>query len=189
MDGTMATKKIVVIGDGNCGKTCLLIKYVSGQFEENYIPTVFDQKEVTYRDDVTGQEILLSLWDTAGQEDYDRVRVLSYVDTDLLLVCFALNSVRSLESIGERWNEEIEHFCKRTPRILVGMKADLRKKSDANLITQEKAIEMAKYISARSYIECSSFTGQNVEEVFHQAVDVLMNRKRKKAKSNGCRTA
>ncbi|KAI5171891.1 Ras-like protein gene family, member A [Nematocida sp. LUAm3] len=182
-------KKIVVIGDGGCGKTCLLIRYISGEFETTYVPTVFDRKDVEYKDSTSGKVMHLNIWDTAGQEDFDRVRVLSYGDTDLLLVCFALNTSTSLISVGERWKEEIDHFCRGVPRILVGMKADLRKKSDANLITQEKAIEMAKYISAKSYVECSSYTGENVDEVFHQVIDILYNRKRKKQKAGGCRTS
>lgn len=189
MHNTEITKKIVVVGDGGCGKTCLLIRYISGEFETAYVPTVFDQKRVEYKDATTGRVVNLSIWDTAGQEDFDRVRVLSYVDVDLILMCFSLSSSASLMSISERWKEEVEHFCKGAPRILVGMKADLRKKSDANLITQEKAIEVAKYISAKSYVECSSYTGENVDEVFHQVVDILMNRKRKKTKPSGCRTS
>lgn len=184
------TKKIVVIGDGGCGKTSLLIRYIKKEFNQEYIPTVFDEKRVLYMDEATGKGVILSIWDTAGQEDYDRVRVLSYEGTDLLLVCFSLNSKTSLESVSGRWKEEVDHFCKGVPKILIGMKADLRKKTDSNLITWEKAIEIANYIGAKSYIECSAYSGDNVDEVFHQCIDILTNRKRKKQKKNtGCRTS
>lgn len=187
MDKVEQVKKIVIVGDSGCGKTCLLLKYATKEFEPQYHPTVFEKKEIVYTDEASGAKIGLDLWDTAGQEDYDRIRTLSYMDTDLILVCFALNSSESLNNIGDRWKDEIEHFCKETPRILVGMKADLRKKSDLDLITEKRAVDMARFISAKSYVECSSYTGENVDEVFHMAIDVLLNRTRKrKSKSKKC---
>ncbi|KAI5191577.1 hypothetical protein NECID01_1527 [Nematocida sp. AWRm77] len=187
MDQVEKVKKIVIVGDSGCGKTCLLLRYATKEFEPGYQPTVFEKKEIVYTDEATGAKVGLDLWDTAGQEDYDRIRTLSYLDTDLILVCFSLNSMRSLENIGERWKEEIEHFCKDAPRILVGMKADLRRKTDANLITEKIAIDMARHISAKSYVECSSCTGENVEEVFHMAMDILLGRTRKrKSKQKKC---
>ncbi|OAG30460.1 hypothetical protein NEDG_02002 [Nematocida displodere] len=177
---TDPVKKIVIVGDGGCGKTCLLHKYVSKEFLSDYCPTVFDRSEIPYIDELTKRRIRLDLWDTAGQEDYDRIRTLSYLDTDLIIVCFALNSKKTFVSVGDRWKDEIEHFCKNTPKILVGMKADLRTKEDQNLIPTKKAIDMAKQISAKGYIECSAYTGENVEEVFDMTMDILLERKRKR---------
>ncbi|KAI5181571.1 Ras-like protein gene family, member A [Nematocida sp. AWRm80] len=179
-------KKILVVGDSGCGKTCMLISYSEGKFQKEYVPTVFERSTLSYKDEVEGREIKLDIWDTAGQDDFDRIRTLSYLDTDLILVCFSLDSIESLKSIKDKWREEIEHFCKNVPRILVGLKADLRIKNDPNLITVSKALEAAKSISASSYIECSAATGDNIAEVFHRAVDVLLNRKRKK-KTKECK--
>ena len=53
----------------------------------------------------------LALWDTAGQEDYDRLRPLSYPDTDVILLCFAINSRDSLENVSDKWKPEVDHFC------------------------------------------------------------------------------
>jgi len=68
----------------------------------------------------------LALWDTAGQEDYDRLRPLSYPDTDVILMCFSIDSPDSLENIPEKWTPEVRHFCPNVPIILVGNKKDLR---------------------------------------------------------------
>lgn len=145
-------KKLVIVGDGACGKTCLLIVFSKDQFPEFYVPTVFenyvadievDGKQVTY---CTGRwrlaslhlhlclpfltplflsppfQVELALWDTAGQEDYDRLRPLSYPDTDVILMCFSIDSPDSLENIPEKWSPEVRHFCPNVPVILVGNK-------------------------------------------------------------------
>lgn len=94
------------------------------------------------------------MWDTAGQEDYDRLRPLSYPDTDVILMCFSVDSPDSLENIPEKWTPEVKyrissfvikslirsfvtrlqvkHFCPNVPIILVGNKKDLR--NDPNTI-------------------------------------------------------
>ena len=56
-------------------------------------------------------QVELALWDTAGQEDYDRLRPLSYPDTDVILLCFAINNKDSLENVCEKWKPEVSHFC------------------------------------------------------------------------------
>lgn len=72
------------------------------------------------------------MWDTAGQEDYDRLRPLSYPDTHVILMCFSIDSPDSLENIPEKWTPEVRHFCPNVPIILVGNKKDLR--NDPNII-------------------------------------------------------
>lgn len=81
--------KITTVGDGMVGKTCLLITYATNEFPDEYVPTVFDNHtcQITDEDDET---YTVTLWDTAGQEDYDRLRPLSYPQTDVFLICFSV---------------------------------------------------------------------------------------------------
>ncbi|RMY42849.1 hypothetical protein D0864_16001, partial [Hortaea werneckii] len=122
------SKKFVVVGDGGCGKTCLLISYSQGYFPERYVPTVFENYITQVEHKKSGKGVELALWDTAGQEEYDRLRPLSYPETDLLFVCFAIDCPNSLENVLDKWYPEVLHFCPTTPIILCGLKSDLRHK-------------------------------------------------------------
>ncbi|CAO3650983.1 unnamed protein product [Cunninghamella blakesleeana] len=132
-------RKLVIVGDGACGttinipfshhlflyyRTCLLIVFSKGTFPEFYVPTVFENYVADV--EVDGKHVELALWDTAGQEDYDRLRPLSYPDSHVILICFAVDSPDSLENVQEKWISEVLHFCQGLPIVLVGCKKDLR---------------------------------------------------------------
>lgn len=136
------------------GSTFLLLSLfflvLSNVFLQEYVPTVFENYVADV--DVDGKHVELALWDTAGQEDYDRLRPLSYPDSHVILVCFSIDSPDSLENVQEKvlfpscfsffflpsplsmilivpfsqWISEVLHFCQGLPIILVGLKKDLR---------------------------------------------------------------
>ncbi|WP_411024950.1 Rho family protein [Salmonella sp. s54836] len=185
---TPLRKKLVIVGDGACGKTCLLIVFSKDQFPEVYVPTVFEN----YVSDieVEGKCVELALWDTAGQEDYDRLRPLSYPDTDVILMCFSIDSPDSLENIPEKWTPEVKHFCPTVPIILVGNKRDLRHDENTKRdlyaqgkqepVKMEDGRAMAEKIGAYVYLECSAKTKEGVREVFEQATRAALQQKKTK---------
>jgi len=188
-------KKLVIVGDGACGKTCLLIVFSKDEFPEVYVPTVFENYVADI--EVDGKQVELALWDTAGQEDYDRLRPLSYPDTHVILMCFSIDSPDSLENIPEKWVPEVKHFCPNVPIILVGNKKDLR--TDQNTIRElarnrqapvryEEGQQMANKIGAIRYIECSALTKDGVRKVFEEATRAALKRKKDKKSSNKCTT-
>lgn len=89
--------KIVIVGDGGCGKTSLLMVYCQGSFPEHYAPSVFEKYTASVT--VGSKEVTLNLYDTAGQEDYDRLRPLSYQNTHLVLICYDVMNPTSYDNV------------------------------------------------------------------------------------------
>lgn len=163
--------KIVVVGDGGCGKTCLLVSYAQNKFPEVYVPTIFENYVASVQSP-NGKVIELALWDTAGQEEYDRLRPLSYPDSDVIIICFAVDNLTSLQNIKDIWFPEINHFCPGVPVLLVGTKSDLDQ-----LIDPDLPIQLATEIKAIGYISCSAKSMYNVSTVFNFALNHFQKEK------------
>lgn len=187
-------RKIVILGDGACGKTSLLNVFTRGYFPEVYEPTVFEN----YIHDifVDNKHITLSLWDTAGQEEFDRLRSLSYSDTHTIMLCFSIDSRDSLENVKNKWVGEITDHCEGVNLVLVALKCDLRNNennvitpnniqnntqktsaANQNLISYQEGLDMAKEIGALRYLECSAKLNKGVNEAFTEAARVALTAK------------
>jgi Ras-related C3 botulinum toxin substrate 1 len=175
---SMQTVKLVVVGDGAVGKTCLLITYTSQKFPTQYVPTVFDDYSANVKVDKT--IISLGLWDTAGGEEYNRLRPLSYPGTDIFLICFSVASPKSFENVTGKWWPELTHHCPGVRALLVGTKTDLRddvetldklREKGLEPVTREQGETLAHELlgSSRNYMECSARALQGVDQVFDQA--------------------
>ena len=130
------------------------------------------------------------IWDTAGQEDYDRIRHLSlYPGADVVLICFSVDSPDSLANITEKWWPEVRHFCPNVPVVVVGNKADLR--TDEQTIAKLGALrqkpvqssegrDVARRIAAVAYRECAAIHNDGVQEVFDTATRAAVDRKKRR---------
>uniref|UniRef100_G3MKS5 Ras-related C3 botulinum toxin substrate 1 n=2 Tax=Amblyomma TaxID=6942 RepID=G3MKS5_AMBMU len=180
--------KMVVVGDGMVGKTCLLVAFTTGAFPGNdYEPTVFDNYAGSLL--VDGITANLTLWDTAGQEDYEKLRPLSYPGSDVFLLCFSISSEASYNNILTKWQPELKHHCPTTPYVLVATKADLRQEPESPeaLVSRASGKKLANKIKAYSYVECSAKTGASVKEVFEEAARAVLQPKPSKKMRGTCR--
>uniref|UniRef100_A0A0W0EX63 Uncharacterized protein n=1 Tax=Moniliophthora roreri TaxID=221103 RepID=A0A0W0EX63_MONRR len=164
-----------------CGKTSLLCSFALGEFPKEYQPTVFDNYVAEIRLDE--KHVQLALWDTAGQEEYERLRPMSYSKSHVILIAFALDTPDSLENVETKWIEEVRSICGPTiPVILVGCKADLRPNTShpntpdnpAPWVTREQGERVAQRIGARAYKECSALKIEGVDDVFETATRASM---------------
>nr|KAG5706860.1 hypothetical protein BaRGS_004195 [Batillaria attramentaria] len=108
--------RVVVVGDGECGKTSLVRRYCSDRFSGDYTPTLFDTETIS--DTVDGKEIELVIQDTAGQEDLDRLRPPFYLNKDAVIICFAVDNPDSLHNVETLWAPEVKKYCGQAPIIL-----------------------------------------------------------------------
>ncbi|PPS07106.1 hypothetical protein GOBAR_AA13565 [Gossypium barbadense] len=193
--------KCVTVGDGAVGKTCMLISYTSNTFPTDYVPTVFDNFSANVV--VDGSTVNLGLWDTAGQEDYNRLRPLSYRGADVFLLAFSLISKASYENIYKKWIPELRHYAHNVPVVLVGTKLDLRDDKQflidhpgATPISTSQARRRTKEDDRSSYLyrmQLQNPTGTrrytNVKAVFDAAIKVALRPpkpKRKPCKRRTC---
>ncbi|KAI9826330.1 MAG: Rho GTPase [Thelocarpon impressellum] len=197
----VGTLKCVVVGDGAVGKTCLLISYTTNKFPAEYVPTVFDNYAVTVM--IGDEPYTLGLFDTAGQEDYDRLRPLSYPQTDVFLVCFSVMAASSFENVKEKWFPEVQHHCPDVPCLLVGTQVDLRpdptekfgdgrlnaweqlKRDKKEPVSTARGKDMAKELHAVKYVECSAMTQFKLKDVFDEAIVAALEPPMKHSKRSG----
>lgn len=186
-------RKLVLLGDGACGKTSLLNVFTRGFFPTVYEPTVFEN----YVHDIFVDNIHmeLSLWDTAGQEEFDRLRSLSYDDTQAIMLCFSVDNRGSLENVSTKWIAEINEHCPGVKIVLCALKCDLREEHEKDdddepgvpsrpMIQYNEGLEVARRIGALRYLECSAMRNRGVNEAFTEAARVALQVKPARSKDD-----
>ncbi|KAM7362592.1 ras-like GTP-binding protein RhoL [Cochliomyia hominivorax] len=169
--------KITIVGDTVVGKTSLIIRCTLNVFPEG--PTLpFDDHSCSIS--VDDKKYRLRLCDTVDYQGYERLRPLSYPNTDCFLFCYAIDNRESYENIKRKWWPEIQHYTKKIPIVLVATKLDLRVANSEKLITTEESHYMKEQIHAYTLVECSAKDGVNIQQVFEEAVRAVATKSKSK---------
>jgi len=171
--------RIAVSGGGGAGKSCLTIQFVQNQFVDTYDPTIEDSYQKQINIDKT--EILLDILDTAGQEEYKMLRDEYIRNADGFILVFDWTVRKTFDELKDFH----KHICQTKdtnypPIILAANKCDL----DESLrkVTKEEIEDLASKWRVK-YLETSSKTRKNVDQLFHGVVKVIMEQKAQKVKT------
>ncbi|KAL1484906.1 hypothetical protein MTO96_032300 [Rhipicephalus appendiculatus] len=168
-DAAAIDRKLVVVGDGNCGKTCLLVTYCSDSFPDVYVPTVF--------------------------ETYSTFVECNQQRANVVVMCFTLDNPDSLSNVEYKWEPEIRHYLPKVPIVLVGNKRDIRDDYRPPLVlprnykppvTSSEGRAVASRIRAAAYVECSALKRIGVKEVFDAAIKASLQQQPGRKKKRRC---
>jgi len=168
--------KIILIGDAGIGKSSLLMSLCDNNYMHNYISTIgvdFNVKIIKLKNEY----IKLHIWDTAGQERFRSITSSYYKGSQGIIIAFDLTDATSFSNINN-WLEEVKrHGSSSVIKLLIGTKVDLVYK---RVIDYDKAKAYADQLGM-SYIETSSKDSINVEKIFYQLANEIMNTIKKEA--------
>jgi len=174
--------RVVLVGDAGSGKSCLLSALINNSYPQEYIPTIHEEHSLNII--VDGKPVALTIVDTAGHEDYDKMRHLGYLGSDVVVLVFSVINPKTFESLSKKWATELKVHRHNKPWVLVGTKADLRKDTKVverlkergqHPIDPKEAKKVAKEIGAKKYLEASANDGSEgirviFEEISRQAL-------------------
>ncbi|KAF7336127.1 Cell division control protein 42 [Mycena venus] len=155
------------------------MSYTDNKFPADCVPAVFDNCTVThmYGEDPYHLALLDTVVRVSGHMEYDRLRLESYAQTDVFLVCFSVVSPASFEHVKEKWVSEVSHHCPGVPFLIVETQIDLREdvqvterlsRQGQRPVTTEQGERLVRELGATGYVECSALTRQGVKNVFDE---------------------
>jgi small GTP-binding protein len=171
---TDAIYKVIVIGDPAVGKTSLLTKFATNQFEEKYLPTIgVSILKETIELEEKNATVSLMFWDIAGQPQFYMLHRPYYNGADLIVLMFDITRSSTFSNVSNWYSSAVKYGLSGVPRILIGNKADLEEE-------RKIILPMAEHLSEKlnaPYFETSALTGDNVKQVFHKIAELVYNSK------------
>jgi len=161
----MEVYKILLLGEGGVGKSCILVQFVNGIFIERYDPTIEDSFRKNFETD--GIQCMLEISDTASQEEYSDLRDLYLKNCNGFMLIYSIICKSSFEEI-RTWREKILRVNNNThiPMVLIGNKCDM---DTFRQVTTVEAQDLAKSFGC-SFFEVSAKTALHSQEIFEDLV-------------------
>ncbi|MHA1674861.1 MAG: Rab family GTPase [Promethearchaeota archaeon] len=167
--------KIVLLGEGNVGKTSLVYRYIENRFSQDFKSTLgvnLLKKKVALEDEFAGKSASVQIWDLGGQSAYRKLRKLYLEGSQGALVVFDVTSQQSFEALEDWIQSLIEIRGNDVPMIIIGNKIDLESE---RVITDEMAIEYGKKYNT-NVIFTSAATGEKVEDSFRDLIMAIVRK-------------
>ena len=165
------TFNIIMVGDDAAGKTSLTTRYISGLFLDDHqlkVGADFYSKITTYK----GRRVKLQLWNFGGEEQFKFLMRKYSEGADAAIYSYNITIQSSLNQLLE-WVQVIKDLAGDIPVMLVGTGAHL---DEERAITKEQGIQAARIHNLSGFIEVSSKTGKNVDQLFQSIMEILFNR-------------
>ncbi|KAL8615527.1 hypothetical protein ACOMHN_028190 [Nucella lapillus] len=177
-----ASTTVAIVGDVGVGKTCLLLSYLSGKYPTQHLEGPADwhseydhltRHPVKVEQD--GVEVSMSLVDTCGLDEYQKLREKMCPSADAFVICFDVTSPTSLERVKDQWLPEIKEYNSAAPFVLVATKCDERIKAQIEgkpssaTVSFSQAKALAQELGAKTYCESSAKNMTGVRKVFDEA--------------------
>lgn len=165
--------KILVLGEIAAGKTCLIIRYTNGNFQEDSISTIgvdVKSKDVT----VNKVKYKFNIWDTAGQEKFYSIGKTYYNGVNGIVIAFDLSEEGAIKKLNG-WLSKLKENIDSTviPIVIAGTKCDLK-----NIQIKKEAINVIASLHKSKYFETSAKNNINVDEAFQYLAEEIIRRKR-----------
>jgi small GTP-binding protein len=180
-DNNLLKIKIVFIGEPFVGKTCIINRYVDNNYKENPGSTIgsnYTSKKITIPD--LNKEVILDIWDTAGQEVYRSFVKLFYKESKIAILVYDISDRKSFDELKKYWFNEIKEFSKDIIIGIAGNKSDLIDKEEVN---EDEARKFAKEINA-SFRLTSALSNIGIEELFLELTKKYLEEKKEEINEN-----
>ncbi|KAG9391749.1 ras-related protein Rab-24 [Carpediemonas membranifera] len=159
--------KVVLLGNTEVGKTCIVNRYITGRFSSTTVTTVGAAYASTTRR-IDNKEMTVGIWDTCGMEKYESISKIYYRGARVAFVCYDLTNATTFRKHAAFWVEELKKNVSDCIIFLVGTKADLLAEKTRG-VPETEVQSYANSIGAQC-METSSVTGQGVNDLFDQAM-------------------
>lgn len=156
--------KVVLLGRWYCGKTSLVERFIYNRFEDKYQNTIgaaFSAKTLK----IKNEELVVSVWDTVGDERYESISKMYYRNARAAVVCYDLTDPESWKR-AKFWVEEVRSHEETCKIYLCGTKLDLLKNTDRATDFRD-VTKYTKEFDAKEF-ETSSKTGENIDQLFEE---------------------
>lgn len=162
--------KVVFVSDSDY-KSLLLFKFDERPHPKRDLSSIFDNYKIDVS--IDGKPYTLSMWNTAGNEDYDRLRPLAYQDANVIVIVISMISRSSFNNITEKWLGEVRHYCKDAAIAIVAIDLDQYQNGNPDHVSLEEIEKYANENKLHGYLACSLKTDENIDKVFPTIIQSL----------------